>query len=163
MEITKSRDIPQNDYYCNLQKEWITYYLRSKLYNTEHERKKFSDICRMKKDKIDSFSLKNSIDSIFSSEEKMDKYLNLFYEKGKLPDFQYAPKTERLKKRDFIAFFSIGTNITYNGTIGVIRYSDFNTKTMTIDCMGAIKSVSHTEIRRVKYKELFDEKNSAKN
>lgn len=115
----KSRDIPVNDLFSNLQLEWISYYLREKIYNRESDKQKFRDICRMKKEKIDAFERRNCIPSIFSSKPKMKKYITeKFLNQNGLPNFQYTPQNqESLYFWDCIHFFPRDIEIVIDGTV----------------------------------------------
>jgi len=92
----KSRDIPITEYFTNLQLEWISYKLRELTYDREIDRKRFHDICEMKKEKIEKFAFRNCCKSIFSSESMKNKYVNKFLGDGfGLPNFQYRDERQR--------------------------------------------------------------------
>jgi hypothetical protein len=126
MDSIKSRDIPIGDLFHNLQLEWISYYIRSKIYERECDIKAFNDICGKKKDKIDTFSLRNSIASIFSKEEKMKKFINEFYPLEKnLPNFCYTPKNRNwLFRWDKNYFYCYNTIVNFEGELVTILKND---------------------------------------
>lgn len=77
--LTVSRQIPVFDYFSLLQSEYICYMFRFKTYNRKEDKVKFRDIMNMKRKKIESMSLKNSLPNIFNGDKAYyQKYLNKF-------------------------------------------------------------------------------------
>lgn len=151
MENLKSRDIPVNDLFYYLQLEWISYNIRSKIYERGIDIKRFTDICKMKKEKIDMFSLRNSVPSIFSKKERMEKYLNEFYSnENTTPKFQYTPKNkESLSKWDKNYFYKAGLFVYFNGELVQILTNDtLNNKVSFLASRREFKTVSYTEVFR---------------
>lgn len=114
MELTKSRDIPIQDLYTLLQLEFISYKIREKIYKRQEDKKKFNDICNMKRKKIENMSSKNCIPSIFnSSPEYLQKYISKFINDFGIPNFQYRDdyKTKIYGHWDKIYWFYRGTEI----------------------------------------------------
>lgn len=148
MDSVKSREIPINDLFHNLQLEWISYYIRSQIYNRDFDIKKFDDICKMKKEKIDTFSLRNSISSIFTKDEKMQKFLDEFYpqETNKV-NFEYTPKNQKLKLWDKFHFYKFGTIFEFEEKeIKIIKNDTYSDEVEFI--------TEHREHKRVPYKEV---------
>jgi len=85
---TKSRDIPLSDFYTILQLEYISYYIRSKIYPKPYC-DKYVKYCAQKKEKIEKISIKNSLPSIFSNKSTKEKYLKMFMNSKGLPKFEY--------------------------------------------------------------------------
>lgn len=120
---TKSRTISVGDFYSNLQMEWLSYKLRELIYVRECDKKRFNDICAMKKQKIEEFAFKNCRKSIFNSEEFRDKYISRFTGDGfGIPCFEYKDvdfKT-RTEPWDKIYFFAKDTEITTSIGNGIV-------------------------------------------
>jgi hypothetical protein len=157
MENTKSREIPITDLFHNLQLEWISYFIRSQIYERKIDLKMFSDIIRMKKEKIDTFSLRNSIPSIFSKSEKLEKYLNEFYPKDNKLNFEYTPKNRGwLTHWDKHYFYIFDTIVDYEGAeVKIIKNDTHSSKVEFLTPQREHKRVSYSEVRR-DIKILFD-------
>ena len=69
-KLGKSRTIPIPEWFSNLQLEYLTYKLREEMYVRDGDTKKFGDIAKMKKEKILSVSLRQSLTSILTVPKK---------------------------------------------------------------------------------------------
>ncbi len=116
MELKKDRDIPITDFYTNLQLEYLSYYMRGKVYKRPEDLKKFTDICKKKREKIEGLSRKNCLPNIFNNRAYRDRYLNLFLGEFGLPQFQYRDEYQRKVKGmwDRKYYFHEGTNVKVN-------------------------------------------------
>lgn len=92
-----SRVIPIGDYFSLLQSEYISYAFRRKTYKREEDIKKFREICEKKKEKIDSFSAKNCLPSIFNGDKVyLQKYLDKFLNEWGMPNFMYRDEYKKI-------------------------------------------------------------------
>lgn len=154
VEQIKSRDLMLPDLFKNLQLEWLTYKVRLAIYNREIERKIFRDVLKMKEDKINTFALKNSVPSIFSSTEKMERYIDLFYAKcgemQNVADFQYTPKNkDTYLMFDRLFFYMKDSFITYNEMSCQIKYNDHVKCQLIIQLPnGENKKVPYCQVRK---------------
>lgn len=128
-DLIKSRDLHLPDLFRLLQLEWITYKVRSVIYDRDCDIKKFNDILKMKEDKINKFALRNSVPSIFSSREKLDKYLELFYpttgDNKNKAQFQYTPNNiNSYTMFDRLLFYRKGEHVDVDGENCEITYND---------------------------------------
>lgn len=114
--VTKSRFIPKEDFFTICQLEWLSYKTRELLYERESDKKKYSDICRMKKEKIDTFAFRHGKNSIFTSESIANKFLNQFAGEKGLPNFEYKDPEykEKIKPWDKHYFFKEGAVVEFN-------------------------------------------------
>lgn len=146
----KSRELHLPDLFKLLQLEWITYKVRQNIYQRGCDLKKFNDILKMKEEKIDKFALRNSIPSIFSSKNKMEKYLEMFYPINSVPDFQYTPKNkESYLMFDRLFFFKQNTHVTYKEQNCQIQYNDCTKCELVLKLeSGEFKKVPYSEVRK---------------
>ena len=116
--LEKSRDIWINDYFSNLQLEYMSYYARFLLYDRTEHKKMFSDICNMKYEKIKKIAFRNNMSCIFTNVEMWKRYLEKWMGNGKgLPNFQYRDKKHKRRQFYWDAFnyFLEGTFVKYEG------------------------------------------------
>ncbi len=71
--IVKTRQISNIEFFELLQYEFLSYFLRSKIYERDFDIKFFSETCEKKKDKIEKIGIKNCSKTIFKSPEKREK------------------------------------------------------------------------------------------
>jgi hypothetical protein len=112
--LGKSRDIEFNDYFSLLQLEYLNYFFRRELYTRECDKKKFSDICLKKREKIMSISLKNNLPSVFSDFRLREFYVEKFLNEWGIPNFLYRDDYQRKVKGrwDRIYYFYPGEAVT---------------------------------------------------
>lgn len=108
----KSRDLSLTDFYSILQQEYISYYIRSKIYPAEYA-DKYKNYCICKKEKIEKISQKNSLPSIFNSKSIKDRFLAEFFTEYGVPNFQYRDENSVriMGKYDKIYYFKEGVSI----------------------------------------------------
>lgn len=140
MNSSKSRNIPLTSYYSNLQLEWLSYYIRSKIYRKDFA-DNYSQICAGKKEKILGISNKNLLPSIFSNKQILDKYLEELIPCFGTPNFQYKNKEveTKMKRWDVFYYFCKGTSIKFidqeeNIKTGVITKNDKNSEVLEVEC-----------------------------
>jgi len=110
--VIKSRDLSLTDFYSVLQQEFISYYVRSKIYPPEYA-KKYDNYCICKRDKIEKIGVKNCLPSIFNMESLKSKYVDSFLNAYGMPNFEYRDENSRriMGKYDKDYWFSAGTSI----------------------------------------------------
>ena len=117
-EKRKSRDIPMQEYISILQLEYLSYLIRSKVFE-EPFASKYQEFCNKKKETIESFSLREGRPCIFNSENIKEKYVKEFFAKdGKgLPNFKYRDEYQKeyIGFYDKKYFFKEGVVVIYEG------------------------------------------------
>lgn len=108
----KSRDIPLSDFYTILQYEYISYYIRHKIYPQPYC-EKYRKYCGFKKEKIEKISIKNSLPSIFTNKQIKEKYIKGFLNHKGLPNFEYRDDQSRsiMGFYDKVYWFSKGVSV----------------------------------------------------
>ena len=118
--LEKSRDIWINDYFSNLQLEYISYYVRFLTYDRPEHKKMFSDICRMKHDKIVKIAFRNNMSCIFTDIESWDRYVEKWMGDGMgLPNYQYRDRSHKRRHFYWDAFhyFTLKSQVEYEGVL----------------------------------------------
>ncbi len=110
--VTKSRHLPLSDFYSILQLEYISYFVRSKIYPPEYAAK-YSRYCDCKREKIDKIGDKNELPSIFNGEAVKNRYVDVFLNAYGLPNFEYRDENSVriMGKWDRTYWFREGTRI----------------------------------------------------
>jgi hypothetical protein len=110
----KNRDIPLSEFYYNLQIEYLSYFLRSKIYCKPFSENYFK-ICEAKKEKIERISVKNNLPSIFNSDFSKNKFLERFMVEWGPPNFAYKDEEIQFKMQcwDRHYFFSKGVSVKF--------------------------------------------------
>jgi hypothetical protein len=111
-QVVKSRNLSLADFYSILQREYIAYYVRSKIYPSEYA-KKYEAYCVSKKEKIEKIGIKNGLPSIFNMQSLKDMYIDAFFNAFGLPNFEYRDDMSRkiMGKWDKEYWFGSGTTI----------------------------------------------------
>jgi hypothetical protein len=141
----KSRDISLVELYTALQNEYLSYYLRKKVYCKEFS-VNYNAICLQKKDKIEKISSKNNLPSIFNDEHLKEDYLNKFINEAGIPNLTY--KDEVIKKKmqcwDNWYYFTRGTSVKFKRNdrveLGVVLVNDKE------NCIVSIKDQNGLEL-----------------
>jgi hypothetical protein len=116
-EKRKSRNIPLQEYISVLQFEYLSYKVRSKIFEQPYC-DKYKEFCKKKKETIESFSLKMGRPCIFNNENVFQKYVDEFFRDGfGLPDFKYRDGYQEEQTSTFDAkyYFSEGVTVMYQG------------------------------------------------
>lgn len=153
----KSRQLPLQEYYSILQKEWLVSHLRWMIYTGERDKNYYKEREMNGKRKIiEDLSLRNNLVSIFTSSERMDYYKNMIYNETGLPNFIYRSDEDRSvrRKRDILSYFSKGckVEIVSEGEdilMGVIDYTFLDKNTCNVLIQGDIIELPFSKIRRV--------------
>lgn len=127
----KSRNIPLTELYSALQLEYISYFVRGKIYCKDFA-ENYMKVCGQKKVKIDNISSRNNLPTIFNSEEIRNRYLKRFLGETGLPNFTYKDDEikGKMQKWDRFYYFCTGTSVSFtqNGVtvLGVVLSNDKN-------------------------------------
>ena len=114
-EKRKSRSIPLQEYISILQLEYLSYKVRSQIFDKPFS-DKYKEFCDKKKETIESFSLKQGRKCIFNDQHMFDKYTEEFFGDGHgIPDFKYRDDYQRdnIGFYDIKYYFSEGTVVIY--------------------------------------------------
>lgn len=115
-EKRKSRSIPLQEYISRLQLEYLSYFIRSKIFEQPFN-EKYSEFCKKKKETIEGFSLKNGRPCIFNDDNIRNKYIKEFFGDGfGLPLFQYRDEYQKqnIGFYDKKYYFPEGIIVMYN-------------------------------------------------
>jgi hypothetical protein len=163
-ELGKSRDLPIGDYFSILQIEYICSAFRAKIYNREFDRKMFNDICKRKKEKIDSIAFRNKLPSIFDNENSKTKYINKFFPEWGLPNFQYRNKGQENSRGlwDKRHYFEIGSSVKIKNKgkvdLGYIVAHDIDNSQITVTIKDEKEEVvlDYENVSRIIPSDFFD-------
>ena len=160
--IQKSRNISLADLYSNLQLEFISYFVRSKIY-CKNFAVNYQKICRQKKEKIEKISTRNSLPSIFNNPDIKQRYLDKFFEGNNSPNFAYKDDEirDKMERWDKFYFYSKGVSVSYkDGDDTILGVISFNDKSLSIvkvdDEFGNQKELHYNNIKRIFPEDYFD-------
>jgi hypothetical protein len=155
-KLGKSREITISDFFSILQLEYLTYKLREAMYIYDNDVKKHGDIAKMKKEKIKSMALRQAMQSIFDSKEKMDKYVyEKFSNEFGMPNMQYTPKNKKPATYwDRFYFFQSGIEVYHKGKLYSILVNHPESETVEIRDGRDILPVPYSDIKR-DFEDLF--------
>jgi hypothetical protein len=154
-QLPKTRIIPISDFYTRLQLEYISYKFRSLIYSRPFDKKKFTDICKSKKVKIDQIALENCLPSIFNNAGQQEKYLQRFFGKDGLPNFCYRDEYQTQVKGFWDAFhyFMVGSSVRFYENdqveIGRIKECIIKEKKVLIEINDQIVEHSFDKVTRI--------------
>jgi len=152
--VTKSRDLSLTDFYSILQREYISYFIRSQIYPPEYA-KKYTNYCICKKDKIEKIGIKNCLPSIFNMCTLKERYVDSFFNEYGLPNFEYRDENsvKIMGRYDKEYFFSEGTSIkvkTDKGVeITVVLKNLFNINKVITEINGETRQYNYEFISRI--------------
>lgn len=149
MESVKSRHITSEQWYSNLQLEYMSYYVRQCLFERDVDEKRFKDICDGKKEKIVTYAENKRIESIFSCPNVLKYYSDIFYNSTGMPDFQYTPKNEKsLSFWDSFYFFREGSVVECNDCELTVLRNFPSTNEIEVMFDGDIELLPYTDVKR---------------
>lgn len=161
-EKRKSRNIPLQEYIPILQLEYLSYKVRSELYEAPFN-EKYREFCKKKEETIRSFALKMGRPCIFTSKSLLDKYLADFFGDGfGLPNFKYRDEYQRqsISHFDRKCYFKEGDKIEYQGEEYLVSRNlckkDSDVFNISIQQQGKPwKIVDINELKRIDYLKLI--------
>jgi hypothetical protein len=156
-EKRKSRSIPIQEYISILQLEYLSYLVRSNLFE-EPFASKYKEFCDKKESTIKSFALKEGRPCIFNNDHIKQKYIEEFFGESGLPNFKYRDEyqKENIGFYDKKYFFKEGVVVIYEGEEWVIDrnmcYRDNSCNLISIKQKGKPwKKVDISEVTRKDY------------
>lgn len=160
-QVVKSRNLSLADFYSVLQREYIAYYVRSKIYPSEYA-KKYEAYCVCKKEKIEKIGLKNGLPSIFNMQSLKDMYIDAFFNAFGLPNFEYRDDVSKkiMGKWDKEYWFGSGVSIkikTDKDTVITTVLKNLSTSARIVaEIKGETRSVDYAFITRIISDSLID-------
>lgn len=109
----KTRNLSVAEYFLQLQKEYLIADFRRKIYYSPKDKTYWTRVCGFKKDKIQSISKRNNLNSIFNSEDKLSEL------RSELFDSLGKPKFE-MNAKDLKNYYSNGNEFQYRGEIYIL-------------------------------------------
>jgi hypothetical protein len=152
--ITKSRNLPLVEFYAVLQREFISYFVRSQIYPPEYAAK-YALYCICKREKIEKIGVKNALPSIFNASGLRDQYIENFLTAFGLPNFEYRDDNSRkiMGKYDKEYWFGSGVSIrvkTIDGVILTVVTKNLSTMNKVVaDINGEMKQFDYAYITRI--------------
>lgn len=126
----KTRDLSYYQYFNQLQLEFIVAELRKKIYPSQKDKLYYQKVMEGKRKRIEDIALRNSLKSIFiSEEEKNNKYQQIYT--SPFPQFLYRDEREREKQeyKDKIFYYMKGSEV---------KVTDHNSNTVKIGTLAYI-------------------------
>lgn len=135
------RNISILDYFNALQKEYILYKIRLKIYPYSKDKERFKTILKYKEEKILDIAENNKLDSIFSSTDKRNQIEKEVFDSCGVPkDFT---------KKDKYFFYHPRNYFSYKGSECKLISYDLEKQTAIINHSGVDITVHLSEIRRI--------------
>lgn len=142
MNREKDRHISILDFFKILQQEYLYFELKVKIYPSSKDKEYFKEVMEYKKNKIKDIATKNSLETLFDSEENMMKARNTFFDKNGNPN--------RLGKRDLYFYYKLGSDFSYEGEGVKIRRYNLDEREASIELpSGELETVSFDSISRI--------------
>lgn len=110
---SKSKNQSPLEYFDTLQKEYFVAEIRRKIYPSIRDKEYYKMLMERKKDKIQNISIRNRLDSIFTSDEVKMKYMQLVYPDRGLPKFDVCEK-------DIKNYYMTGSDVRFE--INSVKY-----------------------------------------
>ena len=158
----RSRDISLVDLYNCLQLEYVSYFVRKKIYQKEYAIN-YSGVCDQKKEKIETISKKNNLPSIFNDIDIKNRYIQMFLNETGEPNFTYKDEEvkNKMSKWDNFYFFAKGSSIKFNQdskvVLGVVTHNDKANKILTIkDEFKSDQDLHYSSVTRLFPEDFFN-------
>lgn len=152
----KSRHLSIIDFLDQLQKEYITADIRSKVSISKNDKEYYRTVMEHKKQKIMDISSRNNLSNIFSDEQSKEILYTSIHKFG-LPNYEYRDSYQktRLLQKDKRNYFNQGSDVKINIgdkiLIGKILKSDLENNVALCSFKGEFqdKLISFENIKRV--------------
>jgi len=160
-KLIRTRIIPISDYYTRLQLEYLSYRIRAAIYQRAFDKKKFTEICKKKREKIEQIALENCLPSIFNNTEQQRKYMGRFFGQTGFPNFCYRDDYQQSVKGywDLYYYFIKGASVRFTrGTstdIGHIKDCSVKEKKVRIIVDGRVIERKFEEVSRIFPSDFF--------
>lgn len=156
-----SRKLPINEFLKVLQLEYLSYVLRSLVYERPEFIKMSEEIAKKKKEKIENLAKKFRLLSIFDSKEAFILFLNRdFLQEFGLPKIQYGTNTERNKSVSYwdkYYIFKEGRKVTFKDEICSILSNNPQEDSVTIKYKGGHLVLPYTYVNLSELSSLLAE------
>jgi len=139
--MTPKKNLSYFEYYDKLQREYLLFELRKKIYPSIKDKKYFEKVLSFKKKKILDLSARNQFPSIFSDEQYKNKFYIEFYPKIGFPNFFYRDENDEeiFKEKDFSFYYLEGSEVKFilgeevKFRIGIIKEKILEEKIVVIE------------------------------
>lgn len=156
-----SRKLPINEFLKVLQLEYLSYVLRSLIYERPEFIKMSEEIAKKKKEKIENLAKKFRLLSIFDSQEAFALFLNKeFLQEFGLPKIQYGTDVERNKSVSYwdkYYVFREGKKVAYKDKICTILTNNPTEETVSIKYKGEYLVLPYTYVNLTELSSLLSE------
>jgi hypothetical protein len=130
------------EYFNRLQKEYLLYEIRLKIYPSAREKQKFRSILEYKRNKIEDISQKNNLMNIFNSDIKKLEIENEFFDELGVP--------RELSSKDKYFYYRINGDFSFQGHAVKLLWYDFSKNEAEIEYKNGQKSmVNLSKIKRI--------------
>lgn len=155
-ENQKSRSQSLLDFLKSLQLEYITAFIRSKIYPSVKDKSYYKYVMIGKREKIVDIAHRNSLKCIFTCSEMYQVYYDEVVGKKGLPNFIYrdAEDKENREYRDFKFYFLPNTDVRFEvdgeQALGKVVYRDFQTSIVKVGYGdGLVTTLNCSEVTRI--------------
>ena len=107
---SKNRELSAAEYFIQIQKEYLIAQFRSKIYFSPKNKRYWKKVMDYKAEKIKSIAMRNKLNSIFNSEEKMKDFQNRLFDRSGRPRFELTPE-------DLKNYYTAGNEFSFRGEI----------------------------------------------
>ena len=160
--VHSSRDIPLSELYSHLQLEYISYFLRSKIYCRDFA-ENYRNVCGIKKEKIEKIATKNGLPSIFNDICCKERYLSKFFNQWGIPNFTYRDIEIEGKMGcwDRFYYFQRGCSVKFivddRVVLGYVTDNDKNTRIVSVlDDQNLSRDLYYDNVSRLFHADFFN-------
>lgn len=144
----KSRNLSIEEFVKVLQLEYLSYKLRSIIYEVPEFKKMNSDIAIKKKEKILNIAKRSRKGTIFDSDRNFETFWkNEFLQEYGLPKLQYSAKKEAVSHWDKVYLFGEGQMITWKGVDYRIKHNNPNENVIEVKKKGIPFIVPYIDVK----------------
>lgn len=159
--MESSRKLPINEFLKVLQLEYLSYVLRSKIYERPEFIKMSEEIAKKKREKIENLAKKFRLLSIFDSREAFMLFLNQdFLQEFGLPKIQYGTNIERNKSVSYWDKYYIlkeGRRVSFKNEIYTIVANNPSEESITIKQKGEYLALPYVYVSLIELSSLLTE------
>lgn len=154
--INKSRNLSPDEYYINLQKEYIIADLRRQIYCKPTDQEYWKKVASHKKERIEKIATRSNLLSIFSDQRTYENIKFSIYGRIGMPSFIYRDETDyqNLRIKDIYGYFTRDTDARCElpelGTVlGKILYVDIQTELIAVSCLNVKYYLTYDKVARI--------------
>lgn len=108
--MEKTRNLSVATYFSVIQQEYLIAEFRRKIYYKPKDKNYYQRVMGFKKEKIENIAKRNNLESIFTSQAKMEQIRSLVFDKSGRPNFE-------MNETDIANYYATGNEFAYNGQI----------------------------------------------